>query len=62
MLAPREARLSASPKRFEGFASGSGLAQSVTSLRRTSLVAVGGKADIGRHGSNAIDPKQTSAR
>ena len=58
---PREARLSASPKRFESVASGSGLAQSVTSLRRTSLIAIGGKADIGRW-ANAIDPKQTSAR
>src|SRR5262249_43346864 len=58
----REARLSAGLKRFESVASGSGLAQSVTSLRRTSLVAVAAKADIGRHWSNAIDRKQTSAR
>ena len=39
------------------------MAQSVTSLRRTSLVAIGGKADIGRSccllWSDANDPSET---
>ena len=42
------------------------MAQSVTSLRRTSLVAIGGKADIGRSccllWSDANDPNRSYAR